>query len=80
MSPILLRPNREQFEHNRIIRLLQTRLRRRHLVGVNFEDEREATGSNFLYLIVSLVTAKTRAFRLVDGRMEEVPLQVVADA
>ena len=43
-------------------------------------DEREATGSDFLYLIVSLVTAKTRAFRLVDGRMEEVPLQVVADA
>ena len=43
-------------------------------------DEREATGSNFLYLIVSLVTAQTRAFRLVDGRMEEVPLQVVADA
>ena len=43
-------------------------------------DEREATGSDFLYLIVSLVTAQTRVFRLVDGRMEEVPLQVLADA
>ena len=44
MSPILLRPIREQFEHNRVIRLLQTRLRRRYLVAVNLEDEREATG------------------------------------
>ena len=44
MSPILLRPIREQFEHNRVIRLLQIRLRRRYLVGVNIEDEREATG------------------------------------
>ena len=41
-------------------------------------DEREATDSDFLYLIVSLVTARTRAFRLVDGRMEQVPLRVVS--
>ena len=44
MSPILLRPIREQFEHSRVIRLLQTRLRRRYLVGVNVGDEREAVG------------------------------------
>ena len=44
MSPILLRPIREQFEHSRLIRLLQTRLRRRYLVRVNLGDEREATG------------------------------------
>ncbi len=43
-------------------------------------DEREATDPEFLYLIVSLVTAQTRAFRLVDGRMEEVPLRVVSEA
>ena len=43
-------------------------------------DEREATNPDFLYLIVSLVTAQTRAFRLVDGRMEEIPLRVVSDA
>ena len=41
-------------------------------------DEREATDADFLYLIVSLVTAQTRAFRLVDGRMEEIPLRVVS--
>ena len=44
MSPILLRPFREQFEHSRVIRLLQTRLRRRYVVAVNLGDEREATG------------------------------------
>ena len=40
-------------------------------------DEREATDPDFLYLIVSLVTAQTRGFRLVRGRMEKVPLRVV---
>ena len=44
MSPILLRPIREQFEHSRVIRLLQTRLRRRYAVAVNLGDEREASG------------------------------------
>ena len=42
-------------------------------------DEREATDPGFLYLIVSLVTAETRAFRLVEARMQEVPLRVVSD-
>ena len=44
MSAILLRPIREQFEHSRVIRTLQSRLRRRYEVGVNLGDEREATG------------------------------------
>ena len=35
MSPILVRPVREQLEHDRIIRLLQTRLKRRHEVAIN---------------------------------------------
>lgn len=35
MSPILVRPVREQLEHDRIIRLLQTRFRRRFDVGIN---------------------------------------------
>ena len=35
MSPILVRPFREQYEHDRIIRLLQVRFRRRFSVGVN---------------------------------------------
>jgi hypothetical protein len=35
VSPILLRPIREQFEHDRIVRLLQNRYRRRHAVSIN---------------------------------------------
>ena len=35
MSPILVRPVREQLEHDRVIRLLQTRFRRRFDVGIN---------------------------------------------
>lgn len=44
MSPILVRPIREQLEHDRVIRLLQLRLRRRFAVGINIGDEPEATG------------------------------------
>ena len=40
-------------------------------------DEQEATDPDFLYLIVSLVTVETRAFRLLDGRMEGVELRVL---
>jgi hypothetical protein len=35
VSPILVRPVREQLEHDRIIRLLQVRSRRRYEVGIN---------------------------------------------
>ena len=35
MSPILVRPVREQLEHDRIIRLLQAKFRRRFDVGIN---------------------------------------------
>ena len=35
MSPILVRPVREQLEHDRVIRLLQVRLKRRHEVAMN---------------------------------------------
>ena len=42
MSPILVRPVREQLEHDRIIRLLQGRLKRRHDVAVNVGEERVA--------------------------------------
>ena len=35
MSPILLRPIREQLEHDRVIRQLQTRWRRRYSVAIN---------------------------------------------
>ena len=35
VSPILVRPVREQLEHDRIIRLLQVKLRRKFEVGIN---------------------------------------------
>ena len=39
MSPILVRPVREQLEHDRVIRLLQVRLKRRHDVTTNIGEE-----------------------------------------
>ena len=39
MSPILVRPVREQLEHDRVIRLLQVRLKRRHDVIMNIGEE-----------------------------------------
>ena len=39
MSPILVRPVREQLEHDRVIRLLQVRLKRRHDVTANIGGE-----------------------------------------
>ena len=42
MSPILVRPVREQLEHDRIIRLLQAKFRRRFDVGINPGAEQNA--------------------------------------
>ena len=42
MSPILVRPVREQLEHDRVIRLLQAKFRRRYDVGVNVGAEQQA--------------------------------------
>ena len=42
MSPILVRPVREQLEHDRIIRLLQTKYRRKFDVAINPGAEQNA--------------------------------------
>ena len=42
MSPILVRPVREQLEHDRIIRQLQAKLRRRFEIGINPGAEQNA--------------------------------------
>jgi hypothetical protein len=42
LSPILVRPVREQLEHDRIIRLVQARLKRRYDVAINVGDEQIA--------------------------------------
>ena len=39
MSPILVRPVREQLEHDRVIRLLQTKLKRRQDVVMNIGED-----------------------------------------
>ena len=72
MSPILLRPIREQFEHNRLIRLLQSRLRRRYVVGVNLDDEREASGvrSGAGLVYPDLVLTTTTGARRLHGVVE----------
>ena len=42
MSPILVRPVREQLEHDRVIRLLQAKFRRRFDAGINPGAEQNA--------------------------------------
>ena len=43
MSPILIRPFREQVDHDRVIRQLQSRFRRKYTVGVNVGSLQETT-------------------------------------
>jgi hypothetical protein len=52
LSPILVRPVREQLEHDRVIRLLQAKNRRRYDVGINPGAERNVavgTGATAVY-------------------------------
>jgi len=52
VSPILVRPVREQLEHDRIIRLLQSKFRRKFEVGMNPGAEQNAavgSGPSALY-------------------------------
>ncbi len=43
MTPILVRPVREQLEHDRVIRILQTRWRRKYAVAANVGAEQSAS-------------------------------------
>ena len=59
MSPILVRPVREQLEHDRVIRLLQTKFRRRFDVGINPGAEQNSpvgTGPTAVFPDVVLVS------------------------
>jgi len=52
LSPILVRPVREQLEHDRIIRLLQSKWRRKYEAGINPGSEQNAaagTGQPSIY-------------------------------
>jgi len=71
LSPILVRPVREQLEHDRIIRLLQAKLKRKHDVVINAGDEQTAgirigVGQMFPDLVLS---SQDKAHRL-EGIIE----------
>jgi len=60
VTPILVRPVREQLEHDRVIRLLQQRWRRKYLVTINQGSETTAAvvhGESTLYPDVVLAPA-----------------------
>jgi hypothetical protein len=59
VSPILVRPVREQLEHDRIIRQLQARFRRKYETGINPGVEQNVavgTGASALYPDVVLMS------------------------
>lgn len=72
MSPILLRPIREQIEHDRLIRLLQGRLRRRYEVATNIGDEPEETPvkARGNTILPDLVLTTTEGGRRLHGVIE----------
>ncbi len=71
MSPILVRPVREQLEHDRIIRLLQAKCRRKFDVGINPGAEQNApvgSGSAVVYpdLVLSSIDRGRRLQAVVE--------------
>ncbi|MDR1989277.1 MAG: hypothetical protein LBQ09_03495 [Acidobacteriaceae bacterium] len=71
MSPILVRPVREQLEHDRIIRLLQVKHRRKYDVGINPGAEQNVpagTGDNVRY--PDLVLTSQERSRRVEAVVE----------
>jgi hypothetical protein len=69
VSPILVRPVREQLEHDRIIRLLQAKFRRRFEVGINPGMEQNTpigSGASAVYPDVVLTSQdRTRKVQLI---------------
>ena len=72
MSPILVRPVREQLEHDRIIRLLQVKSRRKYDAGINPGSEQNVpvgTGPTALYpdLVLNSLDRARRLQAIVEG-------------
>ena len=60
MSPILVRPVREQLEHDRVIRLLQVKLKRKHDVTANIgEDQSTSVKIGQMQIFPDLVLTST---------------------
>ncbi len=71
MSPILVRPVREQLEHDRIIRLLQTKCRRKYEAGMNPGVEQNApVGSGPTVTYPDLVLLSPERGRRLQGVIE----------
>ena len=71
MSPILVRPVREQLEHDRVIRLLQVKLKRRHDVVTNIgEDQTVPVRIGQVQIFPDLVLTSTDSGRKLMGTVE----------
>ena len=71
MSPILVRPVREQLEHDRVIRLLQVKLKRRHEVTANIgEDQTVPVRIGQVQIFPDLVLTEGPAGRKLVGTVE----------
>jgi hypothetical protein len=71
VSPILVRPVREQLEHDRVIRLLQTRLKRRHDVVTNIgPDQTVPVRVGQVQVFPDLVLTATNRGRKLMGTVE----------
>jgi hypothetical protein len=71
VSPILVRPVREQLEHDRIIRLLQVRLKRRHEVAINIgPDQTVPVKIGPVQIFPDLVLTTTDRGKRLEGTVE----------
>jgi len=71
VSPILVRPVREQLEHDRLIRLLQTKLRRKFEAAINPGNEQNApVGTGPAAVYPDLVLLSLERSRRLQGVIE----------
>ena len=71
MSPILVRPVREQFEHDRVIRVLQAKYKRKYEVAINPGGEHNAAvGVGDLAMYPDLVLFSQERNRKIQGTVE----------
>ena len=71
MSPILVRPVREQFEHDRVIRVLQAKYKRKYEVAINPGTEQNASvGVGDLTMYPDLVLFSQERNRKIHGTIE----------
>jgi hypothetical protein len=71
VSPILVRPVREQFEHDRVIRVLQAKYKRKYEVIINPGSEQNASVSvSDLPMFPDLVLFSTERGKKLQGTVD----------